>query len=59
MNRCGSFGEGGAAREVEPDRCRLAGVDFLGDKEVDLGVQICKNNKKTREEEERAAKRRV
>ena len=49
-----------AAREVEPDCCRLAGVDFLGAIEVDLGVQICKNNKKKmREEEERATKRNV
>ena len=46
MNRCGSSGGGGAACEVEPDRCRLARVDFLGAMEVDLGVQICKNNKK-------------
>ena len=46
MNRCGSSGGGGAAHELELDRCRLAGLDFLGAMEVDLGVQIYKNNKK-------------
>ena len=45
MNRCGSSRGGGAARDVEPDRCRLAGVDLLGAMEVEPGVQICKNNK--------------
>ena len=46
MNQCGSSGGGGAAREVELDHCRLARVDFLGAMEVDLRVQIYKNNKK-------------
>ena len=32
-----------------PDRCCLAGVDFLGAMEVDLREQICKNNKKKNE----------
>ena len=41
---------------MESDRCCLAGVDFLGAMEVDLGVQIYKNNKKTRENEERTIK---
>ena len=46
MNRCGSSrGGGGAAHEMESEHCRLAGVDFLGDMEVDLGAQICKMNK--------------
>ena len=31
---------------MEPDRCCLAGVDFLGAMEVDPWEQICKNNKK-------------
>ena len=48
MNLCGSSGGGGAALEVEPDRCHLARVDFLGAMEVDLWVQICKNNKKNK-----------
>ena len=46
MNRCGSSRGGGAAREVEPDRCPLAGVDFLGAIAVELGMQISKKNKK-------------
>ena len=49
---------GGAAGEVEPDHCLLAGIDFLGAMVVDLGVKICKHNKKKmREGEERAANR--
>ena len=52
MNRCGSFGEGGgAAREVGLNHCLLAGVDFLGTMEVDLGVEIFKISKKKRERE--------
>ena len=30
MKRRGSFGGGGAARDVEPERCRLARMVFLG-----------------------------
>ena len=56
MNRCGSFGGGGATHEVEPDRWRLAGVDFLGAMEVDLGMQIYKNNKRQRKRKERQPK---
>ena len=43
MNLCGSFGGGGAASEVEPDRYLLAGVDFRGAMVVDLGLEICKH----------------
>ena len=46
MNRWGSSGGGGAACEVEPDRYLLAGVDFLGAMDVDLGLGICKQDKK-------------
>ena len=61
MNLCGSFGGGGAAHEVEPDRCLLAWIDFCGAMVVDIGLGICKHKKKkkkkkTREGEERAAK---
>ena len=54
--RCGSSGGGGAAREVEPDHCCLAVVDFLGAIEVDIWGKSAKNTKRTREEAERAAK---
>ena len=52
---------GGAAREVGLNHCLLAGVDFLGTMEVDLGVEIFKISKKKtrereREREESAAK---
>ena len=47
------FRERGVAHEVEPERCRLAGVDFLGAIEVNLGVQICKNNKNNRGREKK------
>ena len=57
--RCGSSGGGGTAREVEPDYCRLAVVDFLGAMEVDIWGKSAKNTKRTREEAERAAKWRV
>ena len=30
MKRCGSSGGGGAARDVEPERCHLVGTVFLG-----------------------------
>ena len=33
---------------MELDCCCLAGVDFLGAMEVDLGVRICKNNNKNK-----------
>ena len=46
MNLCGSSGGGGVAREVEQDRCLLAGVDFHGAMVVDLGLEICKHSKK-------------
>ena len=46
MNLSGSSGGGGAAREVEPDRCLLAGIDFRGAMVVDLGLGICKHKKK-------------
>ena len=52
----GSSGGGGAAREVESDRCLLAGVDFRGAMVVDLGLEICKHSKETKEGEERVAK---
>ena len=50
MNLCGSSGVGGAAREVEPDSCLLAGVDFRGAMVVDLGLEICKHSKKRKKE---------
>ena len=56
MNRCGSSRGGGDAREVEPHRCLLTGINFLGAMVVDRGVEICKHNKKMREGEERVAK---
>ena len=43
MNLCGSSKGGGAAHEVEPDRCLLAGVDFRGAMVVDLRLEICKH----------------
>ena len=55
MNLCGSFRAGGAAREVEPERYLLAGIDFRGAMVVDLGLGICKH-KKSREGEERTTK---
>ena len=57
MNRYGSSEGGGAARELEPDRFRLAQVDFLGAMEVDLWSRSTKKKKKkkTREEAEKAA----
>ena len=57
MNRRGSSGRGGATREVEPDRCLLAGVDFLGSIDVDLGLGIYKQDKK--QEWERKGKPKV
>ena len=60
MNRCGSFGGGGAAREVELDRCLLAEINFLGAMVDDRGVEICKHKKKReRGRKERAAKSHV
>ena len=57
MNLCGSSGGGGVAREVKPDHCFLAKIDFRGAMMVDLGLRICKKKKKkTREGEERADK---
>ena len=46
MNLCGSSRGGGAAREVELNRCLLVGVDIRGAMVVDLGVEICKHPKK-------------
>ena len=59
MNLCGSSGGGGDARKVDPDRCLLAGVDFLGAMEVDQGVEICKHSKKKRENERKGQLNRV
>ena len=60
MNPCGSSGKGGAACEVEPDRCLLVGIDFCGAMVVDLGLGFCKHKKKKKgEREERAGKFRV
>ena len=59
MNLCASFGGGGSAHEVEPDHCLWAGVDFLGAMVVDLGVEICKNNKKRERERNGIPKFRV
>ena len=42
-----------------PDRCHLAGVDFLGAMEVDLWGTSTKNSNKMRKEAEGAAKWRV
>ena len=58
MNLRGSFEGGGAACEVELDRCLLAGIDFRGAMVVDLGLGTFKHMK-TREGEEKAAKSRV
>ena len=46
MNLCGSSGGGGAAREVEPDYCLLAGINFPRAIVVDLGLRFCKHKKK-------------
>ena len=51
MNRCGSSGGGGAAHEVEPKHCLLAGVDFLGAIVVDFGYRYANTTKKKIEEE--------
>ena len=56
MNLCGSSGGSGAAHEVKPDRCLLAGIDFMGAMVVDLGVEICKHKKKMREGEDQSTK---
>ena len=37
MNRRRSSGGGGFARDVEPERCRLAGTIFLGARVVAVG----------------------
>ena len=50
MNLCGSFGEGGAAHELELDHCLFAMIDFLGAMVVDRGVEIFKHNKKRERE---------
>ena len=50
MNRRGSSEGGGAAREVEPERCLLARVDFLGAIRVDFDYRFANTEKKgTRE----------
>ena len=46
MNLCGSSGGGGAAREVEPDRYILVGIDFRGAMVVDLGLGFINTKKK-------------
>ena len=50
MNRYGSSEGGGAARELEPDRFRLAQVDFLGAMEVDLWSRSTKKKKEKENE---------
>ena len=59
MNRCGSFEGGGAVREVEPDRCLLDEIEFLGSMVVDRGVEICKYTKKKTRERERKGRPKV
>ena len=43
----------GAAREVEPDHCLLARIDFHGAMVVDLGLGFCKHQKIGERERER------
>ena len=48
---------GGAACKVEPDRCSLVGVDFLGAMEVDLWSISAKTARKMRGDVEGAAEK--
>ena len=48
MSQRGSSGEGGAARDVEPERCCLVGMDFLGAIIVAVGFKSAKKKKKKR-----------
>ena len=45
---CKGLQGGGAAHKVEPDRCHLAGVDFLGAMEVDLWSRSAKKHKENK-----------
>ena len=56
MNQRGSSGEGGVARDVEPERCRLAGTVFLGAIVVAVGY---KSTKKTHTRQEQETKGRT
>ena len=49
MNLWGFSEGGGAANEVEPDRCLFTGIDFRGAIVVDLGLGFCKHRKWERE----------
>ena len=53
MNLCGSFGGGGAACEVDLNRCLLVGIDFCGSIMVDLGLGFYKYKKKKKNGRER------
>ena len=59
MNQRGSFGGGGAAFEVESERCRLARTDFLGAMVVVIWSRSTKISRKMREEAEGVAKKNV
>ena len=59
MNQRGSFGGGGVAYEVEPERCRLAGTDFLGAMVVVIWSKSTKISRKMREEVEGVAKKKM
>ena len=49
-------GGGGSARDVEPDRCCLAGTDFLGAMVVDFGYRSAKTTNLMKAGDEKAAK---
>ena len=59
MNRRGSSGGGGAARDVEPERCRLDGTVFLGAIIVAVGKKYAKTAHQTRAGDEGPHKKRV
>ena len=46
----------GVAREVEPDRCHLVGVDFLGAMKVDLWGRSAKKHKENEQGSRRGNK---
>ena len=46
MNLWGSFGGGGVARKVEPNRCLFSWIDFRGAIVVDLGLGFGKHKKR-------------
>ena len=58
MNQRGSSGEGGAARDVEPERCRLVGTDFLGAIIVAVGYKYAKKKKKKKNTPNKSRRRR-